>query len=122
MKIERFTDLVAWQEGHKLVLAVYKLTADFPQKETFALTDQMRRAAMSITNNIAEGFSRRSAKEKIQFYFMSLGSITELQNQCIIAKDLGYISEDLFNVINENAILVHKLLFGLIKGLRIVNS
>lgn len=68
-KIRSFTDLEAWKEGHKLVLAVYKVTKKFPKEEKYALTDQMRRCAVSITSNIAEGFSRQGKKEKIQFYF-----------------------------------------------------
>src|SRR5438552_552856 len=96
-KIQRFTDLVAWREGHKLVLEIYKITSNFPQKEAYALSDQMRRCVVSITSNIAEGFSRRTNKEKAQFYYMSLGSTTELQNQLLIARDLAYIEKDRFN-------------------------
>ena len=67
-KIRNFTDLIAWQEAHKLVLLTYKITNNFPQKEIYALTSQMRRAVISVTSNIAEGFSRKSSKEKIQFF------------------------------------------------------
>lgn len=87
-KIKNFTDLIAWQEAHKLVLLIYKITDQFPQKEIYALTSQMRRAAISVTSNIAEGFSRKSSKEKIQFYYMSTGSLAELQNQLIVSKDI----------------------------------
>lgn len=66
-KIKKFTDLYTWQQGHKLVLMVYKITDKFPDKEKYSLVDQMRRAAISLTSNIAEGFSRRSSKEKIDF-------------------------------------------------------
>ena len=92
-KIRNFTDLRAWQEGHKLVLYVYQLTRKFPKEELFALTSQLRRAVTSITSNIAEGFSRHSYKEKVNFYHISLGSTTEVENQLIISKDIGYISE-----------------------------
>lgn len=67
-RIQSFTDLEAWKEGHKLVILIYKGTEKFPQKEIFALTSQMRRCAVSITSNIAEGFGRQSYKEKVQFY------------------------------------------------------
>lgn len=89
-KIRSFTDLKAWQEAHKLVLMIYKIIKDFPEGEKFGLISQMCRAVVSISSNIAEGFSRRSSKEKIQFYKISQGSITELQNQLLIAKDIKY--------------------------------
>lgn len=91
-KIQSFTDLYAWQAGHKLVLSIYEVTQKFPKEELFGLTNQLRRAAVSITSNIAEGFSRSSYKEKSQFYSMALGSLTEIQNQLLIAKDIKYLS------------------------------
>jgi len=114
-KIKSFTDLVTWQEGHKLVLMVYKTTENFPKKEIFGLTIQMRRCAVSITSNIAEGFSRKTAKEKNQFYSMSTGSLTELQNQLVIARDIKYLLTEEFNKIAKQTILVHKLICGLKK-------
>ena len=114
-KIRDFKDLYSWQEGHKLVLLIYKLTESFPQKEMFGLTNQMRRAAVSITSNIAEGFSRRSYKDKAQFYSMALGSLTELQNQLLVAKDIGYLSVSTFEKTSDQTITVSKLINGLIK-------
>lgn len=110
-----FTDLNTWQEGHKLVLLAYSATKKFPREEIFGLCDQLKRATVSITSNIAEGFSRSSFKEKVQFYSMSLGSLTEAQNQIIIAKDLKYISILEYNNIIDQIIIVSKLLNGLIK-------
>src|SRR3989344_224377 len=86
-KIQSFTDLEVWRESHKLVLMVYKFTKNFPKNELFGLTSQLRRAVVSITSNIAEGFSRFSYKEKIQFYSIAFGSLTEVQNQLLISKD-----------------------------------
>lgn len=114
-KIKSFTDLVAWLEGHKLVLEIYKATKNFPKEELFGLINQIRRAAVSITSNIAEGFSRQSNKEKIQFYCISRGSLTELQNQLLIAKDVGYLVNEKFKKIAEQTVKVHKLINGLIK-------
>ncbi len=116
-KIKSFTELNAWQEGHQLVLAIYRLSKSFPQEEKFGLTDQIRRASVSITSNLAEGFSRLGRKEKLQFYRMSLGSLTELQNQLIIARDLEYVTFEEFRKIEDLSVVVSKLLNGLLKSL-----
>lgn len=109
------TDLLAWKEGHQLALGIYKLSKTFPKEELFALTSQMRRPAVSITSNIAEGFGRQSVKEKVQFYYMAHGSLVELKNQLLIVKDLEYISSASFPLIEDRLITTHKLLRGLIK-------
>jgi len=121
-RIQSFTDLKTWQKGHELVLAIYKTTEEFPSKEIFGITNQMRRAAVSITSNIAEGFSRRSSKEKIQFYYIALGSLTEIQNQLIIARDIKYLDISNFDEISQQTIIVSKLINGLIKSSGILNS
>jgi len=117
-KIKSFTDLNAWKEGHKLVLIIYKITKDFSRDELFGLTSQIRRAVVSITSNLAEGFSRQSYKEKVQFYCIAQGSVTELQNQLLIAKDIGYIDNKKFQEIAQQTIITHKLINGLIKKSR----
>lgn len=122
MKIRSFTDLNAWKEGHQLVLLIYKLTKSFPPEEKFGLSDQLRRCAVSITSNIAEGFSRKSKKEKAQFFYMALGSITELQNQILVARDVAYISNDAFRNAADKTIAVSKLTNGLIKSSKILNT
>lgn len=121
-KIKSFTDLNAWKEGHKLVLMIYEITKKFPKDEMFGLTNQLRRAAVSITSNIAEGFSRQSYKEKAHFYSTSLGSTTEVQNQILIAKDVKYINNSEFQKIANRTIIVHKLVNGLIKCSKNHNS
>lgn len=115
-KIHTFKDLKVWQEGHRLVLMIYKLTKDFPKEEKYGLTDQMRRCAVSITSNIAEGFSRQGVKEKVQFYFLAKGSLTELDNQLLVSKDVKYINNETFNLIEAQIVIVGKLLTGLIKS------
>ncbi len=115
-KIESFTDLIAWKEAHKLVVMIYKITKDFPKEETYSLIDQMKRCSVSITSNIAEGFSRQSKKEKIQFYFMSKGSLTELQNQLLVARDVDYLKQKDFHLIAGQTVIVHKLINGLVKS------
>ena len=117
-KIRSFTDLDAWKEAYKLTLELYKLTKQFPKEELFALVIQLRRAVISITSNIAEGFSRQSYKEKVQFYSISLGSLSEVQNQLYVSKGLNYITQKDFDTIAQQTIVVSKLLNGLLKGAR----
>lgn len=114
-KIKSFTGLNAWKESHQLILTIYKITKQFPNEEKFGLTDQIRRAGVSISSCIAEGFSRFGKKEKHQFYRMALGSLTEIQNQLLIARDLNYISKEEFSILAEQTIVVSKLINGLIK-------
>ena len=116
VKIQSFTDLVTWQEGHRLVLFIYEVTKIFPKEEMFGLTNQLRRASVSITSNIAEGFNRQSVKDKAHFYVMAHGSVAEVQNQLMICRDVSYLSKEKFSKITEQAILVHKLLTGLIRS------
>lgn len=116
-KIKSFTDLRAWKEAHLLVLMVYKMTKLFPGDELFGLTNQIRRCAISVSSNIAEGFSRHSSAEKKQFYYLALGSLTELQNQLLIAKDVEYITVEIFHNTAEQSIVVSKLINSLIKFL-----
>ena len=115
-KITYFTDLKAWQEAHKLVLMIYRATRQFPKEEMFCLISQMRRAVISITSNIAEGFSRQSYKEKVNFYSIAHGSLAELQSQLLIALDIGYLNDRDYREISEQTVLVHKLSNGLIKS------
>lgn len=116
-KINNFTDLISWKETHSLVIEIYKVTKKFPKEERYGLTDQIRRCAVSISSNIAEGFSRKGKKEKIQFYYLSKGSLTELQNQLLISKDVGYLSKEIFKEIAEKTVVVHKLINGSIRSL-----
>lgn len=90
-KINTFKDIIAWQKAHGLALEVYKATSTFPRSEEFALSSQMRRAAVSIPSNIAEGFSRKTLKDTSHFYNISEGSLEELKYQLLLARDLLYI-------------------------------
>jgi four helix bundle protein len=117
-KIHSFTDLNAWKESHKLAVHIYKITEAFPKREQYSIVDQMRRSAVSITSNIAEGFGRESIKDKIKFYIISQGSVRELQSQLIISRDVGYIENELFQKIAQKTITVHKIINGLIKVIK----
>jgi len=116
--VKSFTDLDAWRKAHQLVVRTYKITADFPKEEVFGIVNQMRRCAVSVTSNIAEGFSRQFGKEKIQFYSMAIGSLTELQNQLMISKDVKYLTDSSFQEIYDQSVEIHKMLNGLIKSTR----
>ena len=85
-----FQDLVVWRKAHQFVLAVYKLTQEFPKQETYGLVSQMRRAAVSIPANIAEGFRKRSRVDKARFMNIAEGSLEESYYYLILAPDLGY--------------------------------
>lgn len=115
-KIKSFTDLNAWKEAHKLVLMIYKTSKEFPKEELFVLVSQMRRCVISISSNIAEGFSRKTKREKVQFYHTALGSVTELQNQLLISRDLNYSNKEDFIKIADQTVKVGKLINGLIKS------
>ena len=108
--------LDAWKEGVKLVKEIYLLTRSFPKEELYGLTNQLRRAAVSIPSNIAEGSARQSDKEMIQFLYVALGSLSEVETQIIIAIELEYISNN--EEINVNITKIRKLIVGLIKYLK----
>ena len=115
-KIQKFQDLFAWQEAHQLALLVYRISKEFPKEELFALTNQIRRAAVSVPSNIAEGYGRPSGKDRVHFFWIAKGSLLEVESQFLIAKDLGYITksslaEAFFAQIDKT----DKILTGLIK-------
>jgi len=121
-KIKSFTDLNTWEEAHKLCLYICSLTRNFPNKEKHVLISQMRRAAISMTSNIAEGFSRKSYANKGIFYSMAPVSNTELQNQILITRGLGYLAVPDYNALLKQCIIVNKLLNGLIKKSKIIHN
>jgi four helix bundle protein len=117
-KINTFHDLRVWKEAHNLVISIYKETKNFPKDELFGLTNQIRRSAVSITSNLAEGFGRETIKDRVHFYIISLGSLNETQNQLLISKDVEYLSLDSWSKLEEQIITVNKMLNGLIKKSR----
>ena len=92
MNSQSFEQLIVWLKAHSYVLAIYKITKQYPKEELFCLVNQMRRAAASITANIAEGYAKISSKDKLRFYNISQGSLEETRNFIILSKDLGYIT------------------------------
>lgn len=115
---DSFTKLEAWKQAYEFALKVYKLTDAFPKKEEYRMTSQICRAALSIPSNIAEGKARNSINEYIQYLYIARGSLEEVKCQLMFARDLEYISDDIYNEYREEAENVSKLLMGLIKGLK----
>lgn len=116
-KIKNFYDLEAWQKAHELTLEIYKTTAGFPKEELFGLTSQLRRAASSVTANIAEGFGRYHFNDKIKFYIQARGSIVEVQSFLILSKDLSYIDLNQCKESGKKSKEVEKLINGLVRSL-----
>lgn len=117
--INHFTQLIAWQKNHEVVLKIYKITKNFPQEEMFGLTSQTRRSAASITSNIAEGYGRFHSKDRVKFYLQARGSSCELQNHLILAKDLEYIDKDLYDDLKIKVFEGYKIICGLINSTQV---
>ncbi len=95
--MNKFQDLNVWKKVHILVLDIYKITAKFPAIEKFGITDQLKRATVSIAANIVEGNSRQHTKEKVQFIYMAKGSLEEVRYFLLLVKDLAFINEKEYN-------------------------
>jgi four helix bundle protein len=117
MQAHRYQDLIAWQKAIALVKSVYEVTGNFPQKETFGLVSQMRRSAVSIPSNIAEGQGRATRGEFHQFLGHARGSLYELETQLVIASDLGYITADRWQCLLVEARELGRILNGLLASL-----
>ncbi len=113
-----FKSLKIWQKGIKLVVNIYKVSKEFPQEELYGLTSQMRRSAISIPSNIAEGSGRNSDKDFHRFLDISLGSSFELETQIIIARELEFLSNDDFKNLSEIIQEEQKMITGLQKSLK----
>jgi four helix bundle protein len=112
--MENYRNLIAWQKAKALALDVYICTCEFPRAETYGLTSQMRRAAISVPSNIAEGKGRYSPRELVQFLYHARGSLLELETQLEIAHDLGYIEQFTFKRIEAQTRELGRILNGLI--------
>ncbi len=117
-KIENFRDLEVWQKAHQLVLAVYRATKEFPENERYGLISQMRRAAVSIPANIAEGFKRQGKTEKVRFYNISEASLEELKYFFLLSKDLDYLPAESSSKMMIEAESVSKMLYRLCEGVK----
>jgi four helix bundle protein len=111
--INNFKELEIWKLGIQIVKETYQLTGLFPQNETYGLSAQIRRAAVSVPSNIAEGFKRKHPKEFKQFLNIAFGSLAEVETQLIIAKELGYIDEQKVVRLSEKIELLNKMMYKL---------
>ncbi len=116
--VQSYQDLIAWQKAMDLVTKIYEVSHKFPREEIFALTSQLRRAAISIPSNIAEGQGRSSRKEFLYFLGNAKGSLSELETQVAIARNLGYIAEELLNDLLSRSSEIGRILNGLLASLR----
>ncbi|MFH1882669.1 MAG: four helix bundle protein [Planctomycetota bacterium] len=113
MKTQSFKDLIVWQKSYKLVLEIYKITKDFPKPETYGLSQQMRKSAVSIPSNIAEGYGRKHKAEYNQFLSIAYGSLLELETQFLLANDLKYVSknETVEKLLKEVGSMLYRMLY-----------
>jgi len=116
--IKTFRDLIVWQKSMPLVTELYRLSTAFPKEEVYGLTSQMRRCAVSIPSNIAEGFGRQSTSDYIRFLNIASGSLYELQTQIEISHNLGYVGKDVFDAIYEDTREIERMLSSLIRKLK----
>jgi len=117
--VNTFRELKFWQKSIKFVTDIYKLTQDFPDIEKFGLTSQIRRSAVSIPSNIAEGFGRRLPKEFIRFLRISISSLFELQTQLEICKNINLTDSNIFNQFYEDSYEIERMLKGLTSSIKI---
>ena len=122
MGIKNYSDLIVWQKAMDLVEAVYRLSALFPREELYGLVAQIRRAAVSIPSNIAEGQGRHTTRDFLYFLSIARGSLKEVETQVLIANRLGYVDDSKRSELMKQTTEVGRLLSGLINSLKTKNN
>ena len=115
--MQNFQELAVWNKAHELALAIYRITSDFPPEELYTLTSQLRRAALSIPSNIAEGCGREGPAELRRYLRISRGSSSEVEYQLLLARDLAYIDEIAYKELSSQVRQIRQMLTGLIRRL-----
>lgn len=115
--LRSYKELKVWQKSHQLSLAVYKITKKFPQNERYGMTAQMRRAAVSVPSNIAEGYGRKTTQDYIRFLYIAYGSTCELETQLLLSGDLGYFDSESISEFQSKIGEIERMLKALIKSL-----
>lgn len=116
--LKNYKELKVWQKAYHLCLEIYRLTKKFPSEETYGLSSQIRRAAVSVPSNIAEGYGRKTTPEYIQSLYIAYGSICEFETQLLLSADLGYIRAEDMKKVQQDIGEVERMLKALIKSLR----
>lgn len=116
--MKTFRDLRVWQKAHELTLAIYKATRSFPPDEKYGLTSQLRRAVASVPTNIVEGYRRRGGREFLRFLNIAEGSLEETRYHLILSRDLGYIGQEEFGLLDKTCEEVGRMLGGLQRTIR----
>jgi len=117
-KIQSFEDLHVWQESQDLAVEVYRLTEIFPREESFGITNQIRRAASSVSANIAEGFGRRTVKDKLHFMTVAYGSLLETKNFVYLSQRLNYVTEEEQEKLLKQVVVCQKLLNAYMRAIK----
>lgn len=115
--LKNYKELKVWQKSYQLCLEMYKATKTFPKNEGFGLTSQMRRAALSIPSNIAEGYGRKTTPEYVRFLYIAYGSTCELETQLLLSGDLSYLNKEKASEFQRDIGEVERMLKALIKSL-----
>lgn len=113
MKTKSFKDLIVWQKAYRLTLEIYRITKTFPRHETYGLTQQMRKAVISLPSNIAEGYARKHKAEYQQFLSIAYASLLELETQYLLSLDLNYINKNeiIENLIKKVGSMLYRMIF-----------
>ena len=115
--LKNYKELNVWQKSYELCLEIYRLTAKFPNDERYGLTSQIRRSAVSIPSNIAEGYGRKTTVDYIRMLYISYGSICELETQILLAGDLSFIEQGELGTVKKEISQIERMLKALIKSL-----
>ncbi len=115
--LKNYKDLKVWQKSYELCLKIYRITAKFPNEEKYGLTSQIRRSAVSIPSNIAEGYGRKTTADYIRMLYISYGSVCELETQILLAGDLGFIEKGELSTAIKGIAEIERMLKALIKSL-----
>jgi len=118
--LKSYKELVVWQKAYQLTLDIYKLSEKFPRHEQYGLTSQIRRCAVSIVSNIAEGYQRQHIGEYIQFLSIAFGSCAELETQLMLSKDFEYLAIERFGKLSTSINEISKMVYAMIKKLKTI--